>query len=92
MEHNTSHANRHMLIMILCCLIPIAALGAIFLLRIPVPQVLTVGLILLCPLGHVLMMGMMGREQRDHAAHVATRPSAEIGTVETSGKGGAACH
>jgi hypothetical protein len=38
------------------------------------------------------MMGMMGREQRDNAADVATRPSAETGTVQTSGKGGAACH
>lgn len=29
MEHSTSHGNRHMLLMILCCLIPVAALGAI---------------------------------------------------------------
>ena len=84
MEHSTSHGNRHMLLMILCCLIPVAAMGAIFVLKIPAPQVLTYGLILLCPLSHVLMMGIMGRGQHDHTG--------ETGTVQTTGKGGAACH
>ncbi len=93
MEHNTSqHGNRHMLLMILCCLIPVAALGAIFVLKIPVPLVLTYGLVLLCPLSHLLMMGMMGRKQHDQAPDAANRPGAETGAVQSSGKGGAACH
>ena len=92
MEHNTSHGNRHMLLMVLCCLIPVAALGAIFVLKIPVPQVLTYGLILLCPLSHVLMMGLMGRGQQDHTADAATGPSAGAAAVQTTDKGGAACH
>jgi len=92
MENKGSHGNRHMLLMILCCLIPAAALGAIFILKIPAPQVLTYGLILLCPLSHVLMMRMMGRGQHDHAADAAARPSVETGTVQTIGKGGAAGH
>ncbi len=92
MEHNTSHGNRHMLLMILCCLIPVAALGAIFVLKIPVPRVLNYGLILLCPLSHVLMMGLMGRGRHDQAATAASRPSAETTAVQTTGKGEAACH
>lgn len=92
MEHNTAHGNRHMLLMVLCCLIPVAALGAIFVLKIPVPQVLTYGLILLCPLSHVLMMGMMGRQQHDQASDATNRPGAETSAVQTTGKGGAACH
>jgi uncharacterized membrane protein YfcA len=89
MERNMSHGNRHMLLMILCCLIPVAALGGLFVLKIPAPQVLTYGLILLCPLSHVLLMG---RGQHDHAAGSASRPDAEVGAGETSNKGSAACH
>ena len=92
MENNGSVGNRHMLLMILCCLIPVAALGAIFVLKIPVPQVLTYGLILLCPLSHVLMMGMMGRHQHDQASDATFGPGTETDAVQTTGKGGAACH
>ena len=93
MKHNTSsHISRHMLLMILCCLIPVAALGAIFVLKIPVPQVLTYGLILLCPLSHVLMMGLMGRRQHGRTSDATVRPGAETDAVQTTDKGGAACH
>ena len=80
-----SHGNRHMLLMILCCMIPVAVLAAIFVLKIPMPQVLAYGLILLCPLSHVLMMGMMGRRQHDHAMGADTRPGGDSGAGHISG-------
>jgi len=89
MEHNMSHGKQHMLLMILCCLLPAAALAAIFVLKIPAPQALTYGLILLCPLSHVLMMG---RGQHDHTAGASSRPDTEAGAGQTSSKGSAACH
>ena len=82
MEHDTSLGNRHILPMVLCCLIPVVALGAIFVLKIPAPQVLRYGLILLCPLSHLLMMALMGRGQHNQPANAADRLGAETSVAQ----------
>ena len=53
----------HVLLMLLCCLIPLAGIAAIALFRVPASSVLYFGLVLLCPLMHVVMMATM---RRDH--------------------------
>lgn len=53
---------RHMWIMLLCCLLPIIGLGAIFLFNISVNTIVYFGLILLCPLAHFFMLGQMGHD------------------------------
>jgi len=49
----------HLGLMLLCCLIPLAGIAAIVLFGVPTSSVLYFGLVLLCPLMHVLMMATM---------------------------------
>ena len=61
-------SKKHTLIMIACCVIGMGAVLAVFVFGIPVNNVLFGLMLLLCPLSHILMMGMMGKDH-NHAQH-----------------------
>ena len=61
--------NSHGLVMVLCCLVPLSALGGALLLGASLSSALVLGLVLLCPLAHVLMMGTMRRDDHEHGEH-----------------------
>ena len=68
---------KHVLIMLICCLVPIVGLATVFLFNIPLNTLLLVGLVLLCPLSHLLLMSQMGHDHANeqHNAHVHAAPS-----------------
>lgn len=56
---------KHLMLMVIGCLLPLAALAAIFIFQVQVSTVLLLGLVLLCPAMHLLMM----RGHMKHGAH-----------------------
>ncbi|MBI3160092.1 MAG: DUF2933 domain-containing protein [Chloroflexi bacterium] len=64
----------HWGIMLLCCLVPLAGLAAIYLFDVPARSVLFIGLLLLCPLLHVWMMAGMHSRDGNHENHHPETP------------------
>lgn len=66
--------NKHTLLMLACCLIPLATLGVVYLFHAGADSALFYGLVLLCPILHFIMMrGMMGghAHHNDHLVEAA---------------------
>lgn len=63
----------HMLLMLLCCLIPVIGIVLVSVFKVPLNNVLFYGMILLCPLSHLLMMKFMVHDDspQQHAHHQA---------------------
>jgi len=57
---------KHILIMLACCLVLIAGLGALALFNVPINTLVLGAMILLCPLSHLLMMKFMGHDHDEH--------------------------
>lgn len=61
----------HLVLMLLGCALPIAALAAVFLFQVELGTTALLALLLLCPLSHLLMMGGhgQGKHQTPHNLH-----------------------
>ena len=70
----------HMWLMILCCLVPVVGIVLVSFFKVPLNNVLFYGMILLCPLSHLLMMRFMGHDHSseqhvEHQHHTSSLPS-----------------
>ena len=69
-------SKKHMLIMLACCLLPVAGFALIALFKVPFNTVLWGAMLLICPLSHLLMMKFMGHDH--HAQQPTNNPAAVI--------------
>ena len=75
-------SKKHALIMVACCLIPIAGFALASLFNIPLKTILLFAMIIACPLSHLLMMKFMMRGD-SQAHHQDTLPQVKTPTRPT---------
>jgi hypothetical protein len=75
---------KHLLIMLLCCVIPIAVLGGLYLFQGQISPTMWLGFMLLCPVLHLVMMKFMlhGEDHGEHHATSLPSPRGNKGAVE----------
>ncbi len=66
---------KHLLIMLVGCLLPLAAIVAMSVFKVPIGTVATFGLFLLCPLSHLFLM--RGMNHKAEKAEVTSETDAE---------------
>jgi len=66
-DESAKTGKRHLWLMVICCLMPVAALAAVWLFNAPVSGPVLIALVLLCPLSHLALMRLLMRESRDHS-------------------------
>lgn len=73
---------KHMILMLICCLIPVALLGGFFLFNLSIGTALLIGAFLICPVLHGIMFYLFldNRRSRDAADHSSAIPSKKLFT------------
>lgn len=79
-------SKKHLIIMILCCLIPVAGLAAIRLFGIPVSTGVYLTLMMLCPISHILLIKYMMGGEGHRAGHYQQDTSAQSCHSEPAGE------
>lgn len=72
-------SKKHAILMVVCCLVGLGAAAAVFIFKLPTNNVWVILMLLLCPLSHFLMMGMMGDHSHEtcsnHETHTQQPPT-----------------
>jgi uncharacterized membrane protein len=71
----------HILIMLLCCLVPILGLAAVTIFKLPLSNVLFWGMVLICPISMFFMMKSMFQDHNPGAPKAGT-PSCHSETID----------
>ncbi|MCL5985376.1 MAG: DUF2933 domain-containing protein [Actinobacteria bacterium] len=75
-QQKNKMSNKHLILMILGCVVPMGLFFVLFALGIPLNKVLLFALILLCPLSHIFMM--RGMKHHGHDGHASESTKKDI--------------
>jgi len=72
-EQKNKMGKKHLILMILCCVVPMGVIFVLFALGIPLNRLFLFAMILICPLSHIFMMRSMKHHEHDDHASESTK-------------------